>query len=273
MRFHARLALVGVACLTALGADRLAVQDVPPASMPSSAPSFSVDGRIALHSLASLSDAHLQKIADVLALAARTAAARSGEWTRVRPHLAEAARVTVPAVFWYSRPDGTYWTLTQGLATARLTDRAYFPRLLAGETVLGALVTSHSTGRNTAIVAVPVRGRRGEVIGMLGSSVHLDSLTEIIRGEMGGLGDSLIFYAVDDQPLGALNSDPELIFSDPMALGDDAMRAAFREMLARTEGVVTYEFRGNRRTVMFRKSDVTGWRYGFGVLSALRADR
>lgn len=125
---------------------------------------------------------------------------------------------------------------------------------------------SRSTSRNSAIVAVPVRGHDGAVIGALGASVRLDSLGALIRREMGGLDDGLLFFAIDAQPIGALNSDPTLIFTEPMKLGDEGMRRAFREMLAGSEGVVTYEFRGSRRTVLYRKSAVTGWWHGFGTV-------
>lgn len=44
------------------------------------------------------------------------------------------------------------------------------------------------------------------------------------------------------------------------------MRKAFTEMLATSEGTVTYTFRGRSRTVLCRKSPVTGWWYALGVL-------
>jgi hypothetical protein len=51
-----------------------------------------------------------------------------------------------------------------------------------------------------------------------------------------------------------------------MRLGDEGMRKAFTEMLANSVGTVTYSFRGRQRTVLYRKSPVTGWWYGLGVL-------
>lgn len=57
-----------------------------------------------------------------------------------------------------------------------------------------------------------------------------------------------------------------MIFTEPMKLGDEGMRNAFTEILSGEEGVVTYTFRGSRRTVLYRKSPVSGWWYGFGVL-------
>lgn len=231
---------------------------------------FPVDGQVALHALMSLGDAHLQKLADILGMLATTDAARSGSWERIRTPLAEAARTNVPATLWFAAPSGAYWTVAQGRATANLSDRPYFPRLLDGRAVIGELVVSRSTNSNTAIVAVPVRGRDGSVVGVLGSSVYLDSLSAIIRGEMGGLDRPYVFYAIGTGGVGALNSDPALIFTEPMKLGDEGMRRAFSEMLSGQEGVVTYNFRDSRRTVLYRKSPVSGWWYGFGVVEPTR---
>lgn len=226
---------------------------------------FTVDGRLALHSLVSLSDGHLRKLADVLTVLAASDAARTLKWENIRAPLAQAAGMNVPAVHWFALPDGTYWTLEQGRAAAKLSDRPYFSRVLRGETVIGELVVSRSSHRNTAIVAVPVFGPGRAVVGALGSSVHLDSLSALIREEMGGLEDRLVFFAIDAQPLGAIHSDPAMIFAAPMKLGDAGMRRAFEKMLAGQQGAVSYEFRGSPRTVLYRKSPVTGWWYGFGV--------
>jgi hypothetical protein len=223
-------------------------------------------GELALHALMSLSDAHLQKLADVLGLLAAVPDVRSGDWNRIRPYLADAAKVNVPAVLWYALPDGSYWTVQEGRMTRSLADRPYFPQLLAGQRVMGALVVSRSSSRNTAIVAHPVREQGGAIVGALGGSVHLDSLAAILREELGGLDREHLFFALGADGLGALNSDPSLIFTEPLKLGDDEMQRAFRQILGTSEGVVTYTFRGARRTVRYRKSPHTGWWYGFGAV-------
>ena len=75
----------------------------------------------------------------------------------------------------------------------------------------------------------------------------------------------MVFFAINAVPLGAVHSDSTLIFTEPMKLGDAGMKQAFTEILAGQEGVVRYAFRGGRRVVLYRKSPVTGWWYGFGV--------
>lgn len=268
--FNSRIAglrLLGIIALggsSVLGAGLAHAQEWPGPARDTS-PAFTVDGRIALHSFMSLSDGHLQKLADVLSLLANTDGLRSGAWDRIRGPLAEASRMNVPATLWFALPNGTYWTVAQGRVAENLSDRPYFPRVLAGKTVIGELVVSRSTKRNSAIIAVPVRGRDSSIVGVLGASVNLESLAALLRQEMGGIPRGLLFYAIDAQPLGALNSDSSLIFTEPMKLGDEGMRRAFTEMLSGDHGVVTYAFRGSRRTVLYQKSPVTGWWYGFGA--------
>lgn len=268
--FNSRIAGLRLLVIIALGGTsvlgaRVAHAQEWPGSAPDTAPLFAVDGRLALHSFMSLSDGHLQKLADVLSVLAKMDAVRSGEWDRIRGPLADAKRVNVPATLWFARPNGTYWTVAQGRVAENLSDRPYFPHVLAGKTVIGDLVVSRSTKRNSAIVAVPVRGRDSAIVGVLGASVNLESLALLLRQQMGGIPSGLLFYAIDAQPLGALNSDSSLIFTEPMKLGDEGMRRAFTQMLSSERGVVTYAFRGSRRTVLYQKSPVTGWWYGFGV--------
>jgi hypothetical protein len=224
-----------------------------------------VDGRVVLHALMALSDAHLRKLADAMSVLATTDAARSAEWARIRGPLAELAGTTVPALNWFALADGSYWSLQDGQASGNLSDRPYWSRLMAGQTTIGDLVVSRETGRSVAIVAVPVHGSDNAVIGVVGASVHLDSLGGLIRDDM-RLESHHLFYSLDAEPLVGLHVDPQTIFLRPLEEGDPDVERAIREILSRKEGMVSYSFRGTRRTVLFVRSPVTGWWYVFGVL-------
>ncbi len=226
---------------------------------------FTVDGRVALASLMALADGHLAKLADSMRVLAATPAAQSADWRQIRAPLAQVAELNVAALNWFALPDGSYWSVQEGKAAGNLARRAYFPRVLAGETVIGDLVASTATGRSVAIVAVPVVRPDQNVAGVLGASVYLDRLSARLEREM-DLDDTMIFFSFDAQPLVGLDWDPGLIFIDPTRLGQEDLSRAFRDMLAQTEGVSSYLFRGKRRTVLFRQSPVTGWRYAFGLV-------
>lgn len=236
--------------------------------IPTSGPEIVVTGKVALASLMALSDAHLQKLADSLTLFASTAEARSADWEMIRTPLGAVAKRNVSALVWFALPDGRYWSVQQGKSSGTLSDRAYFPRVLAGETVIGALVVSKASGKSSAIVAVPVRGSGGVVAGVLGASVYLDELSHRLDAEM-ALGEHTIFYSFDATPLLALVWDPQLTLVDPLSLGPE-VRTAFEYMLAREEGTVRYRFRDQWRTVIFKRSQVTGWWYAFGDVGGNR---
>jgi hypothetical protein len=226
---------------------------------------FPVDADVALSSLIALADGQLQQIGDHLHMLARTEEGSSADWERLRGPLGAVERLERLALLWFALPDGTYWSVQEGPADGNLSDRPYWPGLMGGETVMGDLVVSRATGRSSAIVAVPVRDHRGTVIGALGASVFLDSLSHRIRGEM-NLAPHYVFYSLDPTPVVGLHIDPETIFVYPLEEEDPQLQAAILEMLGRQEGVVTYSFRGSRRTILYRRSPVTGWWYGFGFL-------
>jgi methyl-accepting chemotaxis protein len=137
--------------------------------------------------------------------------------------------------------------------------------VFAGETVMGDLLLSTATGKPMAIVAVPVVDADQAVVGVLGASVYLEELSEVIRQQM-GLGEDLIFYSFDQEGLVALVWDRGLIFFEPRKSDDQDLVRVFDEMLAREQGIATYAFQGQGRTVAYRRSPLSGWWYAFGIL-------
>jgi hypothetical protein len=224
---------------------------------------FMVEGQVALASLMALSDGYLLSIADHFQMLANTDDARSADWERIRGPLGSVEELNGRALLWFALPDGSYWSVQGGSASGNLSDRPYWPRLMAGQVVLGDLVASKATGKSSAIVAVPVRGAQGDLVGILGSSIYLDSLSMRIKQEI-DLQPDQIFFSIDATPIGALQDDPDQIFLDPYDLGEPELERAITEMLTREEGVVRYTFRGKSRTVLYRRSQVSGWWYAFG---------
>lgn len=211
-----------------------------------------------------LADGYLQKLADSFATLAATTDGRSEDVDVFGPPLRVIADRNVPALVWRMRSNGDYWSVQEGEMPGNLSQRGYFADLLAGKTVMGALVVSTATGRSVGIVAVPIRARDGSFIGAFGASVYLDKLSERLRTEM-ALPEAAIFYSFDAAPLLALEWDPSLIFVNPLSL-DPEIRNAFKYMLSRNEGAVRYQFRDRWRTIIFRRSPLTNWWYALGVV-------
>lgn len=134
---------------------------------------------------------------------------------------------------------------------------------MRGERPIGDLIASRSTGKPVAIVAVPVMGKDGKVVGVLGASIYLDQLSLLLTDEM-RLRPGMLFWALDPHGTIALHSDSSNVFVQPGKL-TPALAKVTADMLAQNSGTETYSYKGQTRTVIFRKSPVTGWTYGFGI--------
>ena len=113
------------------------------------------------------------------------------------------------------------------------------------------------------IAVVPVTDSRN-VKAALGVSVFLDELSDIIVGEL-QLPDDMVFYAVNEEGVIALHSDPQWLLKNANEVGSETFSEAVDDMLAEKEGSATYEFDGASETVLFKTSSLTGWVFALGV--------
>jgi ABC-type amino acid transport substrate-binding protein len=213
---------------------------------------------LALDILVAETDGQIKAVLRPLELAAVTEEAQSGDWQRIRPLLAALAAKEPDTLLWYAYPNGTYYTVSDGLASASLKTRPYFPVVLAGNESVGMVVVSHATGKNTAIVAVPVRGKDG-VIGIAGASLYLDTLTDTLRSEIPA---SFVFYAIDTENRLSLHSDKGQISRNLSTIGQEtSLGQAIGTIRSQDSGTVAYDDGGVRYTARFRSDPLTGWRY------------
>ena len=133
-----------------------------------------------LSAIASLADAHLLQTRQTLEILARTAEVQSGQWELMKPLVSASVPTTMPQLLWFAQTDGTYYTSAEGLADRKLSDRAYFPKLMAGESVCGDLVVSKSTGKKSVIIALPVK-KNDLLVGGIGASIFVDDLSQLLN--------------------------------------------------------------------------------------------
>lgn len=214
--------------------------------------------------LMDLSDSRFFGIATSLEVLAMTSEVKAGDWEQIRPLLIGLEKHYGQARFWYALPNGSYYTTVDNLTTANLASRPYFPGVLAGNTSIGYVVVSHSTGRTTGIIAVPIFDNKKTVTGVLGSSVYLDSLSADIAKAL-PLSETMYFFALDRDGLTALHSRSEQIGRQSIVQGTPTEIEAVRTIMAKDEGQVTFLSEGVQQTVIFRTSSLTGWKYGIAV--------
>jgi len=213
--------------------------------------------------LMALVDSRLLDIATSLEVLAMTSEAKAGDWEQIRPLLIGLEERSAHARFWYALPDGSYYTTVDNLTTANLANRPYFPGVLAGNTSIGYVVVSYSTGRTTGIIAVPIFDDNKTVAGVLGSSVYLDSLSADLTKAL-PLSGNMYFFALERDGLTTLHSRSEQIGRQSTVQGTPAEIEAIRAIMAKDEGQVTFSSEGVQQTVIFRTSPLTGWRYAIG---------
>jgi methyl-accepting chemotaxis protein len=224
---------------------------------------FALDAAVTLDAYSTAADSRIEGVLAATRTLAATEEAKSGDWARMREPLAVlAANLTERAAVWYARPDGSYFTVEKGLTGETLRERAYFPGLMAGHDVVGALVVSKSTGKRSLIVASPVL-LAGKVVGAVGVSLDAAKFAASLDQAICFPPD-VVFYALDHQGRTALHRAGDLIFVFPSDVGSPTLGDAVRTMLSKPQGVVHYTYAGSDRTAVFRRSTLTGWVFVLG---------
>ncbi len=222
---------------------------------------YKTDPRTTLAAVMGLVDEHIAGALNGLRLLSVTEPVKGGDWETMKPLLLKFAE-NVQGVVWFVRPDGTYFTAEKGLMEQKLNDRAYFEPLMSGRVILGELVISRSTGKKSAVIAVPVQ-KDGRVTGAVGASLSLDKMSALVNDTL-NLPENMVFYALDDLGRSALHKDPGLLFELPAAQGSGTLTKAAEEMLSKAEGAVVYELKGMSKTVFYKRSALTNWHFALG---------
>lgn len=217
------------------------------------------DEPIPLSAFTAYTDLRMSSIEQSLQIIAATFAVKSGKWEDVKATLQGYQQADDGFILWYLLPDGSYYTVDQGLMDARLSDRSYFKDLVAGRSVVGSLVVSKSTGKRSAVIAVPIV-REGKVVGAIGASLFLEKLSDKIASIL-PLGSNATFFALAPDGRTALHKKADRHFLDPRELGSDSLKKAANEMLAKNSGEVSYEYDNAMKRAAFMTSPLTGWKF------------
>ncbi|MFA7694607.1 MAG: transporter substrate-binding domain-containing protein [Methanoregula sp.] len=212
----------------------------------------------ALNTMVAKTDGRMNGILRPFEVLAQTSEVRSDDWNKIRPLLATLEGKESDVLIWYAHPDGSYYTVVDGLTSSSLKDRSYFPDVLAGKESVGTVVVSHSTGKNTGIVAVPVI-KDGSVQGVLGASVYLDTLSDALRAE---IPEPFVFYTIDAEGKFAIHSEKGQISRNISTIGPGtSFGKALTTIRAADSGRVEYDDGGVHYQADFKTSSLTSWKF------------
>ncbi|HBN96356.1 MAG TPA: hypothetical protein DDZ66_08640 [Firmicutes bacterium] len=139
------------------------------------------------------------------------------DWDAIEPYLQRriAQSPDYFLIYFVATPDGNYNTTSQREA-GNISDRDYFPRVMAGETVVSNPMVSRSTNERIIVMATPIWSEDGSSVrGIFGLSVDLVKLlqnsAELTRDSSG-----MRVYLLDSKGYFILHHDPDQIMHGRM---------------------------------------------------------
>ncbi|HUW26672.1 MAG TPA: cache domain-containing protein [Gallionella sp.] len=229
------------------------------AQAPIAEPPTEADAQSLLSAFASYTDLRINSIRQSLEILASTTEAKSGEWEKMKALLSGYQKSDSGLIVWFVRSDGIYYTVDKGHMDVKLSDRSYFPELMSGQEITGALVVSKATGQRSTVIAVPMK-KGDKVIGAIGASLFLDRLAEQVGSTL-ALRRDAAFFSLAPNGLTTLHKKTEREFLDPRELGSATLKNATNEILSNPTGATTYEFDNVAKKAIYRTSPLTQWKF------------
>lgn len=178
---------------------------------------FSLGAAFGVRVIRNLTENYVNGLIESMHVMTATADLRTGDWDQMKSLLAQFEDSELSYNAWFLKPDGSYYKVETGLASANLSDRDYFARVMAGETTLGDLLISRSTGRKSMILTAPIYAGPS-VIGALGVTLYLDDFCALINDKL-RLPDGIGFYAYDEASLISMHANPALLLEHLASAG------------------------------------------------------
>lgn len=142
-----------------------------------------------------------------------------------------------------------------------IKDRDYFKLAMQGKASISEPVISKSTGKPIIVVAHPVKNSAGRVVGLIGGTVNLDKITDLVNQEK--LGETGYAFMASNDGTVMAHVDHEKIMTDNV-LEDkpESFLEVSRRMVAKEKDVASYTYNKVTKIVAFAPIETTGWSVG-----------
>lgn len=190
-----------------------------------------------------------------LELIASTPEAQGRDWNGIKRYLKQV-EAGLPGVYFFVLPDGNHYSVTHDYTKLNLSDREYFKSLFAGNQVRGFPIYSRSSGRKSALMAVPIV-IDDKVIGALGASIFLDDLHLRLNRDF-ALPPNYTWFVLDASGNTILHKDGDYIFMNALTQGSKSLQESVSKALKSESGEMQYVLGGARRA-HYRKLPSMDW--------------
>ena len=155
-----------------------------------------------------------------------------------------------------SGKDGIYVS-TNGEG-GNISDREYFPQVMGGQSVISKPVISKSTGKPIIVVATPIRDQGGVVVGLIGGTINLETITKFVNSEK--LGTTGYAYMLDKEGIVMAHPKSEYILKENFLNNKSkSLVEITKKMISGNSAVENYEFEGVEKIAAYGTVKSTGW--------------
>lgn len=190
-----------------------------------------------------------------LELIAATPEAQDRDWNGIKRYLKQV-EAGLPGTYFFVLPDGNYYSVTHDYTKLNLSDRAYFKSLFSGNQVKGFPIDSRSSGKKSALMAVPIV-IDNKTVGALGASIFLDDLHARLSRDF-ALPPGYTWFVLDAAGNTILDKDGDYIFMNALTQGSKSLQEAVSKALKSESGEMQYVL-GGARHAHYRKLPSMGW--------------
>ncbi len=142
-----------------------------------------------------------------------------------------------------------------------IKERGYFTEVMNGHVTVSEPVVSKSIGKPIIVVAAPIYNKSGQVIGLMGGTIELTKITDIVNTEKLGETGYAFMVSQDGTVIAHINSD--LIMEDNFLENKpESLLVIARKMVNREQGVGDYKFNGEKKILAYAPVETTGWSIG-----------
>lgn len=150
---------------------------------------------------------------------------------------------------------------------ADLSQRDYFKNAVAGKSNISDPLLSKFDGKMVMVVAVPIKGEDGKIVGVLSATVDYNTLSNLVS-EI-NMGDSGYAFVINSKGTTIANPDPELVSSAynsfENADSDPSLKSMVemhKSMIVGKPGYGEYEHEGQKNFVAYAPISGTEWSIG-----------
>ncbi len=148
--------------------------------------------------------------------------------------------------------------------TGDISGRDYFPKVMSGDMAVSEPILSKDTGLPIVFIAAPIKNNKEEVIGLIGGSINLTIITDIVNAEK--IGDTGYAYMLNSEGVVIAHPNSEFILKKNIFENEEESLANIvKKMLDGKEGMDYYRYQGENKIAAYGSLEPTGWSIAMSV--------